>query len=166
MEIKRKTTLNQIQAARLQAYGQRILNVAVKTVFFVWHYFEMMLAMLAGSALFELLVRELPRSTRLATGLLPGTFLYISGIALSMMVVMIAWMIVRGHGWRHSAEMAVAMLVPVALVAGISILKGDAGLAWFDDTYCSVMCVGMLAAMLFRLDHFTRWSFRSAHHNH
>src|SRR5512134_1155792 len=164
MTIKTNTTIDHGNTASIQAQGHWILNYALKVGFFVWHYFEMMLAMGVGATLFEWLVREMPKSTRYAIGLQPGTFLYISGISLSMMLVMIAWMIVRGHGWRHSAEMAVAMLVPVALVAVISIRRGDAAL--FDENYCSAMCVGMLAAMLYRWDHFTRWSFRSAHRGH
>lgn len=164
MTIKSKTTMDHINIASIQVYGRLLLKYALKAGFFIWHYFEMMLAMGVGATLFELLVREIPNSTSYTLGLWPGTFLYISGISVSMMVVMIAWMIVRGHGWRHSAEMAIAMLVPVALVAVISIQKGNAAL--FDDNYCSAMCVGMLAAMLYRWDHFTRWSFRSSHHAH
>jgi hypothetical protein len=164
MTIRSKTTLDQINITSVQTHGRQVLNYALKVGLFIWHYFEMMLAMGVGAYLFEVLVREMPNSTRYPLRLWPGTFLYISGISLSMMLVMIAWMIVRGHGWRHSAEMAVAMLVPVALVAVISIQKGNA--ASFDDNYCSAMCVGMLAAMLYRWDHFTRWSFQSSHHAH
>lgn len=166
MKIERKTTMNYIGTASRQAQDHPILNAVLKGGFFIWHYFEMMLAMMVGSTLFELLVRWMPESMSADLGLHPATFLYISGIAFSMMFVMVAWMIVRGHGWRHSAEMSVAMLLPVALVAGISIQRGSAALAWFDDTYCSAMCVGMLAAMLYRWDHFTRWSFMSPHHRH
>jgi hypothetical protein len=164
MTIKSKTTMDQINITSIQVPGRQVLTYALKVGFFIWHYFEMMLAMGVGAYLFERLVRETPASTRYSLGLQPGTFLYISGISLAMMLVMIAWMIVRGHGWRHSGEMAVAMLVPVALVAVISIQRGNAAL--FDDNYCSAMCVGMLAAMLFRWDHFTRWSFKSSHHAH
>jgi hypothetical protein len=77
-------------------------NAALKVGLFIWHYFEMMLAMGVGSTLFELLVRRMPESTSYANGLQPGTFLYTSGIAFSMVFVMLTWMIVRGHGWRHS----------------------------------------------------------------
>ena len=164
MTIKSKTTMDYINIASRQVYGQLLLKYALRVGLFIWHYFEMMLAMGVGAYLFELLVREMPKSTSYTLGLWPGTFLYISGISVSMMFVMIAWMIVRGHGWRHSAEMAVAMLVPVALVAVISMQKGNAVL--FDDNYCAAMCVGMLAAMLYRWDHFTRWSFRSSHPAH
>lgn len=164
MTIENKTILDHIHTASTQTPDHRIRNVALKVGFFNWHYFEMMLAMGVGSSLFELLVRKLPIATKYATGLWPATFLYTTGIALSMMVVMVAWMIVRGHGWRHSAEMAVAMLVPVSFVAVISIRMG--GPSYFADTYCSAMCVGMFAAMLFRLNHFTRWSFKASHAGH
>ncbi len=166
MAIESKTTTDPINSASTHVQDHPVLTAALKVGLFIWHYFEMMLAMGAGATLFELLVREMPVSTRYAIGLQLGSFLYTSGIALFMMVVMVAWMIVRGHGWRHSAEMSLAMLVPVALMAVISILKENASPAWFVATYCSAMCVGMLAAMLFRWDHFTRWSFRSSHHAH
>jgi hypothetical protein len=164
MTIKTKTTMDRINITSIQTPGRQILSYALKVGFFIWHYFEMMLAMGVGAYLFELLVREIPASTSYTLRLWPGTFSYISGISLAMMLVMIAWMVVRGHGWRHSGEMAVAMLLPVALVAVISIQKGNTAL--FDDNYCSAMCVGMLAAMLFRWEHFTRCSFRSSHHGH
>ena len=164
MTIKSKTTMDQINITSIQVHGRQILNYALKVGFFIWHYFEMMLAMGVGAYLFEVLVRAMPASMSYTLSLRSGTFLYISGISLSMMLVMIAWMFVRGHGWRHSAEMAVAMLVPVALVAVISFQRGNAAL--FDDNYCSAMCVGMVAAMLFRWQHFTRWSFPSSHHVH
>jgi hypothetical protein len=161
MTTESKTTMDHMHTT---STDHTIRNTVMRVGFFTWHYFEMMLAMMVGSTLFELLVRALPPSTRYAIRLQPGTYLYISGIGLSMMFVMVAWMIVRGHGWRHSAEMAVAMLVPVAMVAAISMRIGGAAL--FDENYCSAMCVGMLAAMLYRWDHFTRWSFRSSHHGH
>jgi uncharacterized membrane protein len=166
MTSESKTKLHHINTASIQAHDHRVLTAALKVGFFIWHYFEMMLAMGAGATLFELLVRELPVSTRYGLGLQPSTFPYTIGIALSMMFVMVAWMIVRGHGWRHSAEMAIAMLVPVALMALISILKENASPVWFVATYCSAMCVGMLGAMLFRWNHFTHWSFRSSHKAH
>ena len=166
MAIESKTTMDPVNTASTHVQDHRILTTALKVGFFIWHYFEMMLAMGAGATLFELLVREMPVSTRYRLGLQLGTFPYTIGIAISMMFVMVAWMIVRGHGWRHSAEMASAMLVPVALMAVISILKENSSPAWFVATYCSAMCVGMLAAMLFRWEHFTYWSFRSSHHAH
>ena len=137
MKIKTKTTMDQMDITSIQTQSRQVLNYALKVGFFIWHYFEMMLAMGVGATLFELLVREMPKSTSYTLGLWPGTFLYISGISLSMMLVMIAWMIVRGHGWRHSGEMAIAMLVPVALVAVISVRQENAAL--FDDNYCSAM---------------------------
>lgn len=164
MTIKAKTTMDHIKSASLTVQDHPLLGAALKVGFFVWHYFEMMLAMMVGSAIFDLLVSFMPGPTRYSVGLRPGTYLYGGGVAISMMFVMVAWMVVRGHGWRHSAEMSIAMLVPVALVAGISTVNG--GPAWFDDTYCSAMCVGMVAAMAFRWNHFTHWSFRSSHHHH
>jgi hypothetical protein len=170
MTIKGKVMLDYYKPAGNQTYADLIRNTAIKLGFFTWHYFEMMLAMGIGSILFELLVGEIPLSTRYALGIQAGTYLYAGGVALSMMVVMTAWMIVRGHGLRHSAEMAVAMLIPVALVAVVSLVRTDGSVAWFDDNYCSAMCVGMLVAMVIGWEHFTVWNIRayhrSAHHAH
>jgi hypothetical protein len=166
MAAESKTTMEHVHTGTTPVQANRILSIALKGGFFIWHYFEMMLAMMVGASLFELLVSRMPGSTRSALGLLNGTFLYSGGIALAMMVVMVAWMLVRGHGASHSAEMSVAMLVPVAFVAVVSILKGDASLVWFEDSYCSAMCVGMLAAMVYRWNHFSRWSMKSSHHAH
>ena len=161
MTTEREIAKDHLNTTNFQVQAHQLGNIVLKVGFFIWHYFEMMAAMLVGDYLFDLLVRGIP-----AIGIRPGTFLYYSGGALAMMVVMIAWMIVRGHGRVHSVEMAVAMLAPVAFVAVVSLGKGAAGPAWFADAYCSAMCVGMLAAMAFRWDHFTRWSVRSHHHAH
>lgn len=48
-------------------------------------------------------------------------------MAFSMTVPMVGWMLVRGHGWRNSAEMSAAMLVPAVpfvFLAGLHVTRG------------------------------------------
>jgi hypothetical protein len=79
---------------------------------------------------------------------------------------MVAWMIVRGHGWRHGAEMAIAMLAPVAASLLPRLLGADADLAWITDLSHPGMFLGMLVAMLYRRDHYTGSTGPSAHAAH
>ena len=76
------------------------------------HFLEMFAAMwigmVAGKPVF-LAITGLS-STRQASQLYPAQS--VLSMALSMTVPMVAWMLFRGHGWRNSAEMAAAMLVP------------------------------------------------------
>jgi hypothetical protein len=74
-------------------------------------------------------------------------------VAAGMTVPMAAWMRLRGHGWRSSAEMAAAMLLPV-----IPFLC----LVWFNVTksaqcggYCIATIAAMLALMFYRRSEYT-----------
>jgi hypothetical protein len=63
-------------------------------------------------------------------------------IAAGMTVPMAAWMLYRGMGWRNTAEMAAAMILPV-----VPFLL----LVWFDVTksaQCGAYCLIGIAAML------------------
>ena len=69
-------------------------------------------------------------------------------MAIGMTAPMVAWMRIRGMGWRDSSEMAAAMVLPV-----IPFLC----LVWFGVTesaqcgaYCVVMLVAMYALMRYR----------------
>ena len=41
------------------------------------------------------------------------------GMATTMTVPMVGWMIYRGHGWRANAEMSASMFVPTFAVIGL-----------------------------------------------
>jgi hypothetical protein len=64
-------------------------------------------------------------------------------------------MIFRSHGWRHSLEMAIAMITPVAAIIVLGQLAGVAYLLWLVTAMYPAMCLGMLAYMLYRRDQFT-----------
>jgi hypothetical protein len=126
----------------------------------------MMLAMGAGMALFPVLVGLIPASSGYAAALERGTYLRTIGSSLFMTVPMVAWMIFRGHGWQHSVEMSVAMLAPVAGIIVLRLLGADAYLPWLTKVNCLAMSLGMLAAMLYRREHYMGEAGYAAHTAH
>jgi hypothetical protein len=75
------------------------------------------------------------------------------GMAVAMTVPMVAWMRVRGHGWRYGIEMALGMLVPWALVIGLASTSIGTALPWLAEADGVAMLLGMLAVMLLRGHH-------------
>lgn len=66
----------------------------------------------------------------------------LAAMAVGMTVPMAAWMLHRGMGWRNTAEMSAAMLLPVIPFFC---------LVWFDVTksaQCGAYCLASIAAML------------------
>jgi AraC family transcriptional regulator, transcriptional activator FtrA len=77
---------------------------------------------------------------------------------VSMTLPMVAWMRIRGHGWRHGFEMAAGMLMPWAAVLGASW-----ALPWLSSAADAAMLLGMLGVMLVRRDHYG--AHGEAHHH-
>ena len=107
------------------------------------HYIEMVVAMFAGMLILglpaEAGLRAIGSSTSELSVDAPAVMFI--GMALTMTVPMVAWMRFRGHGWRPSAEMAGAMLVPTAIaIALLPVADYHALMVWEH--------VGMLVAML------------------
>jgi hypothetical protein len=74
----------------------------------------------------------------------------VSAMALTMALPMVGWMLVRGHGWRNSAEMAAAMIVPAipfVILAGLGVISGTACRA-----YMPLSIVAMIGLMVYRWD--------------
>ena len=142
--------------------SERTLNVAR----FVWHFLEMALAMQIGGLLFLPLIRVIPESSSFAPVLARGTLSrpIVSGILMTL--PMVTWMIFRGHGWQHSLEMAAAMLAPVAAILVFRFLRADTYLPWLAKLSCPSMYPAMLAAMLYRRDHYTGQDGHRAHYAH
>jgi hypothetical protein len=121
-----------------------------KTIHFIRHYVEMVIAMLAGMAVLG--------GVGLALGIeLEGTpELMLLSMAGSMTVPMVAWMRHRGHGWAPAWEMSGSMFAPS--VAAIVLLW----LGAVEDTGTlmaiqhATMFPAMLLVMLLRLDEYTR----------
>lgn len=136
------------------ARDRRRLHPAVR---FIRHYVEMVVAMFAGMLVLGVpagwALRAFGSSTSALTDTAPAVMLL--GMAVTMTVPMAAWMRYRGHGRRANTEMAASMLVPTFAAVGVL----AAGVMTDIDTLLAVehvgMLLGMLAAMLLRLDEYT-----------
>jgi hypothetical protein len=105
---------------------------------FLRHYAEMVVAMFLGMA-----VLGFPADwvmDRLGADSDEWMFL---GMATTMTVPMVGWMIYRGHGWRANAEMSASMFVPTFAVIGVL----TAGLLTDIGVLMLAEHVAMLAAM-------------------
>ena len=150
-----KTTMNHIYTAGTQAHEHRIRNSVWKVVRFILHLLEMLLAMVPGMAILNLLESLIPASSSYTAVFESGSNLYDPVMAVFMAVPMVGWMIVRGHGWHHGAEMAFGMIAPVAAIFVPRLLGADAYQSWLADISHPAMFLGMILAMLYRRDHYT-----------
>jgi hypothetical protein len=141
----------------------QIHTPASKVGRFFLHLLEMLLAMMVGMGIFHLLVKQIPATSSLATLADKQTVLHIAMMAIFMTVPMLTWMILRGHGWRHSLEMGVAMLAPVAVIYLLCTLGLVEYLPWLAGAGGTAMHLGMLAAMIYRRNHYTSKANRLAH---
>ena len=128
-----------------------------RTIHFIRHYAEMVVAMFVG--MFAL---GMPLAALLAlVGIEASAWrtdapeLMLLGMALTMSVPMAAWMRYRGHGWAPVWEMTASMFVPS--FAAIALLW--AGTVKDTDALLYIQHIGMfgsmLAVMLLRLDEYT-----------
>ena len=122
---------------------------------FIRHYIEMVVVMFAG-----MLVLGLPGEAALhAIG--SGTSelrdsapaLVFLGMAFTMTAPMVAWMRFRGHRWQPTLEMAASMILPT-LVAIALLAAGAAGFNTLMGLEHVAMLLGMLVAMLLRVDEY------------
>ena len=105
---------------------------------FVRHYLEMVAAMFLGMA-----ILGLPADRALdALGATSDEFMFL-GMATTMTVPMVGWMVYRGHGWRANVEMSASMFVPTFAVIGVL----SAGLLTSIGVLMAVEHVAMLLAM-------------------
>jgi hypothetical protein len=112
---------------------------------FLEMFVAMMIGMMAGKRVF-LAVTGLS-STAQAGRLYPWQS--VLGMAVSMTVPMVAWMLLRGHGRRNSAEMAAAMLVPAIpfiILCALHVLAGSTA----NGIYMVVSTLAMLGLMACR----------------
>lgn len=166
MTTEMKTTMNHVHTDGIQTHERGFLDFASKVGHFSLHFLEMMLAMMAGMPILSMFRSLVPASSRYAAAFQSGTVSYSITMTVFMTFPMVAWMIVRGHGWRHSAEMAFAMIAPVAAIIVLQLLGADAYLPWLTSASHLAMPLGMIAAMLYRRDHYTGKSGHAAHMTH
>lgn len=138
-------------------------GLAWKVGRFLLHLLEMILAMGTGMGIFHLLERLIPTWSAIGILLKRGTDLHTVVMMVFMTLPMVTWMVLRGHGWQHSLEMAAAMLVPMAAVIVLCRMGLDAYLPWLAQASCPAMFLGMLAAMLYRRQHYTGQGAHAAH---
>jgi hypothetical protein len=112
---------------------------------FLRHYGEMVLAMFLGMAILGLPADWIMSSA----GADSDAFMFL-GMATTMTVPMVGWMIYRGHGWRANAEMAASMFVPTFAVIGVLTtgLLTDIGVLMLSEHV--VMLLAMAGVMLLR----------------
>src|SRR5512141_878024 len=116
MAAEIKTTKDHIHTASIPAQEHKIRSFAAKVGRFSLHFLEMMLAMMVGMPILFLLRRLIPASSSYKAIFVSGTNLHDLAMVVFMVIPMVIWMVVRGHGWRHSAEMAFAMSAPLVAV--------------------------------------------------
>jgi hypothetical protein len=131
------------------------------TVTFVRHYIEMVVVMFAGMIVLGIPGEAALRAAGSGTSVLrdDAPAVVFLGMAATMTVPMVAWMRYRGHTWQPTLEMAASMVIPT--VAAIALL--EASVLGFDALMGLehvAMLLGMLAAMLLRLNEYTS----HAHH--
>jgi sterol desaturase/sphingolipid hydroxylase (fatty acid hydroxylase superfamily) len=80
-------------------------------------------------------------------------------MATTMTVPMVTWMRFRGHRWQPTLEMAASMIIPT-LVAIALLATGLAGFSALMGLEHVAMLLGMLIAMLLRVDEY------AGHHHH
>ncbi len=166
MSAEIETTLAHTETARVHPHDRRIRSSASAVRRFILHLLEMQLAMMVGMPVLFMLRNLIPASSSYAAAFQRGTALFGLAMAVFMTVPMVAWMIVRGHGWRHSAEMAVAMLAPMAVGIVPQALGLVAYQPWFPVAGMLGMLLGMIIAMLCRRDHYTGKASHAAHATH
>jgi hypothetical protein len=115
---------------------------------FIRHYVEMVIAMFVGMAVLELPLRMLGTGWHELS--IDAPALGFLGMATSMTVPMVGWMLYRGHGWRANAEMSAAMFVPTLAVITLTaadLITDTGALMTIEHT---AMFVAMAAIMLAR----------------
>lgn len=135
----------------------RISKAGLKVGRFFLHFLELQISMSLGALVCYVVVRLISTSPSYATSYRPGTFLFALGDIFFLTVPVVAWMILRGHGWRQSLEIAVAMIVPVTLIILLGELAGYAYLLWLLTAGYPAMSLGMLVYMFYRYNRFVGW---------
>ena len=158
-----KTTVDHIKMAGTKVIDLRKRILASKTMRFLLHFLEMQIPMVLGMIPWHPVVRALRASPTYAEAFQRGSALSILGHGLFMTIPMVAWMVIRRHGWRHSMEMGAAMLAPGLAIIGLCSLGADTYWPWLITLASPAGTVAMLLYMLYRRDHFTEPAGHSAH---
>ena len=106
----------------MKSHQHHASSRSAKIKSFVWHLFQMIVAMEAGMLLYMLCLNQLaPESYRAATVAYPLLSYWM--MMLAMTAPMIALMRYHQYDWRCCLEMTFAMLAPVALLTVLNLLN-------------------------------------------
>ena len=132
-----------------------------RTATFIRHYVEMVVVMFAGMLVLglpgEAALHAIGSGTSELRETAPATVFL--GMAFTMTAPMVAWMRFRGHRWQPTLEMAASMVIPTLVAIGL-LGAGVAGFNALMGLEHVAMLLGMLVAMLLRIDEYTS----HAHH--
>jgi hypothetical protein len=117
---------------------------------FGFHFLELQIPMVLGALICYLVIRLISRSSSFYTIYYPGTYLFAIGDILFLTVPVVIWMICRKYSWRHSMEMSIAMIAPVAASMVLGQLTVYDYLTWLLTAGYPLMCLGMFVYMLYR----------------
>jgi hypothetical protein len=130
---------------------------------FTRHLLEMTLAMMVGMLAFGTAVGVISAGagSSLENVRVEQPELFVLGMASSMSVTMVAWMLNRGHTRRSSGEMTAAMFVP-AFALIVCYWLGAVAAGSVCPLACAAMIPAMVVAMLYRLEVYTAHVSRTA----
>lgn len=117
------------------------------------HLAEMVVAMTVGMAVGLPAYLAITGLSSYNQGLAEQPVGALLAMSLSMALPMAAWMLVRGHGRRNSAEMAAAMIVPAIpfmVLCGLNVIGAHNGRG-----YMPVSILAMIALMVYRRDSYS-----------
>ena len=127
------------------------------TKHFLRHYAEMVIAMFVGMAVLGALGGAALSALGIDSGRLTddAPALMFLGMATTMTIPMVGWMMYRGHGRRANAEMSASMFVPTFAVIGLlwAGLLTDLGALMIVEHVA--MLLAMLGVMLLRPAEYT-----------
>ena len=129
--------------------------MSLATKHFLRHYAEMVVSMFVGMAVLGYPVDWV--MGRL--GASSDEFMFL-GMAITMTVPMVGWMMYRGHGRRANVEMSASMFVPTFAVIGVLAAGLLTNLGVLMITEHVVMLLAMAGVMLLRPEEY------SHHHGH
>jgi hypothetical protein len=122
--------------------------------YFVFHFAEMLVAMMLGMMIFVPLRFAL--TAQGYTALLDVSSIDFQAWMGALMVApTVAWMRARGCSWRGGAEMSAAMVLPWAAILTVRSLGLSVTLPWLSNSEHLAMFIGMLAFMLYRRERYT-----------
>ncbi len=131
-----------------------VSQLTTRAGYFVFHVAEMWFAMLVGMAAF-MAVRITTSAQGTSAFADPGSIEFQVGMGAFMVTPMVAWMRLRGCGWRECGAMSAAMLLSTAAVLVSSALELHDVQLWLASNQHVLMLVGMLAFMVYRREHYT-----------